>query len=79
MITGMQIRAGRAILRLSANELAEIARVGRTTILRAEAIDGTPSTTAANLHAIRQALEDKGIIFGSDGSVNYRPPNDKHD
>ena len=73
MLTGAQIRAGRAFVRLSANELAELARVGRTTVLRAEAIDVIPPTTAANLHAIQQALENKGVIFGADGSVNYRP------
>lgn len=72
MLTGAQIRAARAFVKLTATELATLARVGRTTVLRAEAVDGVPPTTAANLHAIQQALEDKGVVFGDDGSVNFR-------
>jgi transcriptional regulator with XRE-family HTH domain len=72
MITGAQIRAGRAFAKLSANELATRARIGRTTVVRAELGDGIPSTTAANLFAIQRALEATGVIFGPDGSVSYR-------
>lgn len=74
MITGMQIRAGRAAAKLSAMELATIARVGRMTVVRAEITDGVPSITAINLHAIQAALESKGVIFGANGEINYRPP-----
>ena len=73
-ITGAQIRAGRAFAKLSANELALRARVGRTTIARAEVVDGIPATTTANLFAIKAVLEKAGVTFGSDGSVNYHPP-----
>ncbi len=73
MITGSQIRAGRAFAKLSASELAALARVARTTVVRAELADGVPSTTAANLFAIQTALEALGVIFGADGSVNYQP------
>lgn len=73
MISGAQIRAGRAFARLSASELAQLARIGRATVLRAETVDGVPSTTAANLFAIQRALEEEGVIFGADGSVNFRP------
>lgn len=74
MITGAQIRAGRAYARLSANELAELARIGRATVLRAETVDDVPPTTAANLYAIQKVLEGKGVSFGADGSVNFRRP-----
>jgi hypothetical protein len=71
-VTGAQIRAGRAFARLSAAELATLARVGRMTIVRAELTDDVPSTTEANLFAIQSALEALGVVFGADGSVNYR-------
>lgn len=73
MITGAQIRAGRAFAKLSANDLATRARIGRTTVVRAELVDGVPSTTAANLFAIQRALEEMGVVFGPDGCVSYRP------
>lgn len=66
MITGAQIRAARALIRWTAEDLASAAQVGIATIRRAEAEDGQPSTTAANLHAIRAALEDAGVEFISE-------------
>ena len=63
MITGAQIRAARAMLRWSADKLAEEARLGVATIRRADAADGEPSITTANAHAIRAALEGAGVIF----------------
>jgi hypothetical protein len=44
------------------------------TVIRAELTDDVPSTTEANLHAIKVALEAKGVIFGNDGEIKYRPP-----
>ncbi len=75
MVTGAQIRAARAFVKLSANELAALAHIARTTVVRAELADGVPPTTAANLLAIQTALERLGVIFGADGSVNYTPLN----
>lgn len=74
VITGAQIRAGRAFAKLSANDLAARAMVGRTTVARAETTDGVPATTTANLFAIKTALEKSGVTFHDDGSVNYRAP-----
>lgn len=62
-ITGAQIRAARALIRWSAEDLAGAAVVGISTIRRAEAEDTTPSITAANLRAIQTALESAGIEF----------------
>ena len=60
-ITGAQIRAARALVRWSAEDLAVAASVGVATIRRAEAEDGVPSTTIANRMAIGGALEKAGI------------------
>jgi transcriptional regulator with XRE-family HTH domain len=62
-ITGAQIRAARALIRWSAEDLASAASVGIATIRRAEAEDGLPTTTTANLKAIRHALEAAGVEF----------------
>lgn len=62
-ITGAQIRAARALVRWSAEELANAASVGIATVRRAEAEDGVPPTTAANLNAIRLALQTAGVEF----------------
>jgi len=62
-ITGAQMRAGRALLRWSADELASRSRLGVATVRRAEAEDGTPTITAANAQAIGQTLEAAGVEF----------------
>ena len=62
-ITGAQIRAARALVRWTAEELAASAGVGVSTIRRAEAEDGLPTVTAANLKLIRITLESAGIEF----------------
>lgn len=62
-ITGAQIRAARALLRMSAEELAQKTKVGVATLRRAEAVDGPVTMTAANQSIIRAALEAAGVIF----------------
>ncbi len=62
-LTGAQIRAGRALVRWSAEKLAEAAKLGRITVTRAESVDGKPSLTEANVEAIRRALEGAGVEF----------------
>ena len=63
LLTGSQIRAARALLRWSAETLAKEAKLGRITVMRAEATDGTPTLTAANLDALRRVLEAAGVQF----------------
>ena len=58
-----QIRAARALLRWSAEDLARASTVGLTTIRRAELTDQRTSLTAANELAIRRALEEAGVEF----------------
>ena len=63
MITGSQMRAARALLRWSVEELAKSANVSVMTIRRAEGNDGPVKMLPNNLAAIRAALEDAGVIF----------------
>ena len=63
LITGAQIRAGRALIRWSAETLAEKTKLGVATIRRADAADGEPPITTANAAAIRATLEAAGVIF----------------
>lgn len=64
MITSAQLRAARALLRWSAEDLAARAKIGVATIRRAEATDGPlVSMTAANQQAVQNALEGAGVIF----------------
>jgi hypothetical protein len=58
-----QIRAGRALIRWSAEDLARASLVGLTTIRRAELADRETSLTAANNLAVRSALEAAGVEF----------------
>lgn len=63
MLTGAQIRAARALLRLSAVQLADLAKVGIQTIKRFEAADGVPPSRSATLMEVRAALEAAGVEF----------------
>lgn len=62
-ITSSQIRAARGLLRWSAEDLAQEARIGVATIRRAEASDAPLTMTQANQAAIRAALERGGVLF----------------
>ncbi len=62
-LTGGQIRAARALLRWSAQDLAKNSSLGVNTIRRAEASDNATSLTTANDLAIRRALESASIEF----------------
>jgi transcriptional regulator with XRE-family HTH domain len=75
-ITGRQIRAARALLRWTADELAERSKLGVATIRRAEAVDGPIPITVANADTIVRAFEEVGIEFinGDAPGVRWRPP-----
>ena len=72
-----QIRAARALLRWSAEELARASALGANTVRRAEVTDGATALTAANDRAIRRALEDAGVEFIDEngGGVGVRMRN----
>ena len=62
-LTSAQIRAARALLRWSAEDLARQSAVGVTTIRRAEITEGETSMTTANDLAVRRALENAEVEF----------------
>jgi hypothetical protein len=62
-ITSAQIRAARALLRWSSQELSEVSGVGTATIKRMEVMEGVPAGNVRTLSAIQSALEGAGIEF----------------
>jgi hypothetical protein len=62
-LTGAQLRAARALVGISAGDLAAITKLGIATIRRAEAKSGRVSITLANAERIVRALEDAGVEF----------------
>jgi transcriptional regulator with XRE-family HTH domain len=62
-LTSAQIRAARALLRWSAEDLARESTLGVTTIRRAELTEDETSMTVANDLAVRRALESAGVEF----------------
>jgi len=65
-LTSAQIRAARALLRWSAEDLARESTLGVTTIRRAELTEAQTSLTTANDLAVRHALEAAGVEFIDD-------------
>jgi transcriptional regulator with XRE-family HTH domain len=60
LIAGSQVRAARAILRLTVTQLAETAQVAPNTVVRIEADKGV---NMASMRAIQRALEAAGVEF----------------
>ncbi len=63
MITAEQIRAARALLRWSAQDLADKSGIGFRTIQRFESESGIPGSRSKNLMTIRKVLENAGVVF----------------
>ncbi|RYI23410.1 MAG: transcriptional regulator [Acetobacteraceae bacterium] len=78
MLTGSEIRAGRALVRWRAVDLAAKAGVNLSTIQRAEKVDGPAPLMPANEKAIRSALEAVGVVFipenGGGAGVRLKHP-----
>ena len=62
-LTSAQIRAARALIRWSAEDLARETALSVATIRRAELAEVEISMTAANDLAVRRALEAAGVEF----------------
>jgi hypothetical protein len=62
-LSSSQIRAARALLRWSAEDLARESSLGLNTIKRAELAADKTSLTVANDLAVRRALEAAGVEF----------------
>ena len=71
LITTPQIRAARALLRWSANDLSDKSGVGISTIKRLEVMDGVPAINISTMVSIQSALENAGVEFV--GSPDDRP------
>lgn len=66
MLSARQIRAARALLGISAEQLARKAGVGSTTIKRFELSAGVPPSRSGTLDRVKAALEEAGIEFVGD-------------
>jgi len=62
-LTGPQLRAARALLGISAGELAEETKIGLRTIGRAEKQNGSVGLTEANERSLINALQARGVVF----------------
>jgi ribosome-binding protein aMBF1 (putative translation factor) len=78
LLSSVQIRAARALLSWSAQDLATASALGVNTIRRAEVAEEKIALTAANSLAVRRALEDAGVEFidenGGGAGVRLRKP-----
>lgn len=64
MISSSQVRAAKALLRWSGEDLASKAGVSLSTIRRVESSEGIPEAqNIKTIMAIKKALEDAGIEF----------------
>lgn len=66
LLVSAQIRAARALVRWTAEDLAQVSGVGVSTIRRAELAESLTTLTMANDQAIRLALETAGVDFIND-------------
>jgi hypothetical protein len=62
-LASAQIRAARALIRWSSEDLARASAVGLATIRRAELTEGQTKMNAPNDMAIRRALDTAGVEF----------------
>lgn len=68
MITSGQLRSARALIKITAAELAEMSGIGISTIKRFELAEGVPAGNIRTLESLKKALENAGIEFiGSPG------------
>ena len=63
MLTGEQLRAARAMLKMEQGELADLSGVSVETIKRLERLDGPLSANSLTLAGLQKALEVEGVIF----------------
>jgi transcriptional regulator with XRE-family HTH domain len=71
LITSSQLRAARALLKITAIDLASISGIGISTIKRFELSEGVPSGNIKTIDSLKKALEKAGIEFI--GSPDDRP------
>ncbi len=77
MLTAGQIRAARGLLDWSQGKLAAETKLSVQTVKRMEGSRGPSASTAANVEAVRKALQGAGVVFldpkeNEDGGVGVR-------
>jgi transcriptional regulator with XRE-family HTH domain len=78
-LSGVQIRAARAMLRWSAKDAAEKAGISLPTIQRFEQQDGVPPSRSQTLLDLKRAFEEAGLEFigtpENGAGVRFKPKN----
>lgn len=69
LITSEQIRACRAILRWTINDLAEYSGVSIATLKRIESKEGFPNSRIETIHVIRTTFESTNIVHLPDSKT----------
>ncbi|MBI2260762.1 MAG: helix-turn-helix domain-containing protein [Caulobacterales bacterium] len=68
MITGLQIRAARALLGLEQRELARLSGLSVPTIQRMEACEGSVRSVVDSLEKVVNALAEAGVEMIAEGA-----------
>ena len=63
LVSGAQLRAARALVRLDQTKLAELANVSPVTVGKLEGSDGPLNARTGPLRALQKALEAAGVEF----------------
>ena len=78
LVTGAQLRAARALLRMEQEKLAEAAGISAATIRKLENSEGQLDGRLSTIRALQHALEEAGVEFipgnGSGPGVRLREP-----
>ncbi len=78
LVTGSQLRAARAMLRMEQETLAQKAGVSANTIRKLENSEGQLEGRLSTIRALQHALEEAGVEFipgnGSGPGVRLREP-----
>ena len=74
LVTGEQLRAARAMLRMEQEPLAEVAGISVATIRRMEGFNGPIGARTDTLRRLQRALETAGVRFTERGvELNGQP------
>ena len=81
METAAQLRAARAMAKLTRSELAKAAGISEETVKRLETAEGRISANTSTVGALAKALEAQGVVFvpenGGPAGVRFRSPGDE--
>jgi DNA-binding XRE family transcriptional regulator len=78
MITGRQIRTGRALLGMQMTTLARLAGVPLTALIRAEGAEDEPLITVAQANALERVLAAAGVDLSEGGHAIGNLGSDRH-